>query len=105
MSDKKDWVNVVRELGTTLAGRAAEHDATDRFVAENYVTLKERGVFAAGVPGELGGGDASHAELCAMIRELAHHCGSTALAVSMHTHIVAALGYIWRSGNKGPEPM
>jgi acyl-CoA dehydrogenase len=40
-----------------------------------------------------------------MIRELAHHCSSTALAFSMHTHLVATLAWIWRSGNKGPEPM
>ena len=40
-----------------------------------------------------------------MIRELARHCGSTALAFSMHTHLVATLAYVWRSGNKAPEPM
>jgi acyl-CoA dehydrogenase len=40
-----------------------------------------------------------------MIRELAHHCSSTALAASMHTHVVAFMAYMWRSGNKGPEPM
>jgi acyl-CoA dehydrogenase len=57
------------------------------------------------VPGDLGGGNASHAELCAMIRELAHHCGATALAFSMHTHLIATLSYVWRAGNKGPEGM
>ena len=40
-----------------------------------------------------------------MIRELARHCGSTALAFSMHTHLVGTLAYLWRSGNKAPEPM
>src|SRR6185436_10811915 len=54
---------------------------------------------------ELGGGGASHAELCGMIRELARHCGSTALAFSMHTHLIGAMSYMWRSGNKGPEPL
>jgi hypothetical protein len=32
-------------------------------VAENYVDLKQHKVFSAGVPAELGGGGASHAEL------------------------------------------
>jgi acyl-CoA dehydrogenase len=95
----------MRKLGADFAGRSAEHDESDSFVAENYAALKANGAFAAGVPGELGGGDASHAELCAMVRELAHYCSSTALAFSMHTHLVATLAYLWRAGNKGPEPM
>ncbi len=95
----------MRELGEDFATRAAKHDEEDSFVSENYAKLKEHGAFAAGVPGELGGGNASHAELCAMIRELAHHCSATALAFSMHTHLIATLSYVWRSGNKGPEPM
>ena len=100
-----DWTATMRELGEDFATRAARHDEEDSFVAENYAALKSRGAFAAGVPGELGGGNASHAELCAMIRELAHHCSATALAFSMHTHLIATLSYIWRSGNKGPEPL
>jgi len=100
-----DWVALMGRLGTDFARRCEEHDEHDSFVAENYAKLKEANAFAAGVPSELGGGGASHAELCAMIRELAHHCASTALAFSMHTHMVATLAWIWRSGNKGPEPM
>jgi acyl-CoA dehydrogenase len=57
------------------------------------------------VPDELGGGGASHQELCDMVRELARHCGSTGLAFSMHTHLVGTLAYLWRHGNKAPEPM
>ena len=50
----------------------------------------------AGVPAELGGGGADVAELAAMLRELARHCGSTALAFSMHTHQVAIPAWRWR---------
>ena len=103
-SPKTDWIAVARQLGPSFAERAAAHDADDSFVAENYAALKERGLFAAGVPGELGGGDASHAELCAVVREIAHHCGSTALAFSMHTHNVATQVLSWRAGNKAAEP-
>jgi acyl-CoA dehydrogenase len=103
MSQANDWVAIVRALGPTFAERAAQHDADDSFVAANYAELKQKGVFAAGVPAELGGGGASPAELSAMLRELAHHCSSTALALSMHTHPVATMAYSWRGGNKQPE--
>src|SRR5258706_13530662 len=98
-----DWVAVMRELGTDFARRARAHDEDESFVAENYAAIREGGLGAAGVPAELGGGGATHAELCAMIRELARHCSSTALAFSMHTHPLAAQAYSWRSGNKAPE--
>src|SRR5262245_21583799 len=105
MAQAMDWQETLRGLGPDFASRAAAHDGDDSFVAENYAALKEKGCFARGVPSELGGGGASHADLCAIIRELARHCSSTALAASMHTHLVATLAYVWRSGNKGPEPM
>ena len=91
-----DWVSLIRELGPAFAARAEGHDATDAFVKENYEELRSRGVFGAGVPSELGGGGASHAELCAMLGALARHCGSTALALSMHTHLVAVNAWRWR---------
>ncbi len=100
-----DWKALMTELGSDFSTRCAEHDDNDSFVAENYAVLRERGAFAAGVPEELGGGGASHPELCAMIRELAHHCGSTALAFSMHTHLVGSLAYVWRAGNTAPEAL
>jgi len=105
MAEKTDWIALARRMGAEFAARTADHDENDTFVAENYAALKEKGFFAAGVPAELGGGDASHAELCEMIRVLARECSSTGLAVSMHTHLVATLAWIWRSGNKAPEGM
>ena len=103
VSTMTDWIAVARELGPSFAERADAHDADDSFVAENYAALKERGLITAGVPGELGGGDASHADLCAVVREIAHFCGSTALSFSMHTHNVATQALSWRAGNKAPE--
>ena len=101
---RTDWVMVARQLGPGLAARAAAHDADDSFVADNYAELKRHKVFSAGVPAELGGGGASHAELCALLRELAHACGSTALALSMHTHLLAAVVWRWRQG-QAVEPL
>ena len=105
MKDATDVVEIARELGPSFAARTAEHDANDSFVADNYKALNERGFFAAGVPAELGGGGATHAQLCAAIQKLGRHCSSTALAASMHTHVVAFMAATWRGGNQGPEPM
>jgi alkylation response protein AidB-like acyl-CoA dehydrogenase len=99
-----DWVAVVRDLGPTFAACAAAHDANDSFVADNYAELKRHKIFSAGVPAELSGGGASHAELCALLRELAHSCGATALALSMHTHLLAATVWRWRQGH-AVEPL
>src|SRR5262245_59529123 len=96
---KIDVVASARALGAEFSERAAEADENDRFVAENYRALKEAGLVEAGVPKELGGGDADVAELAAMLRELAHHCSSTALAFSMHTHQVAIPAWRWRHQN------
>ena len=99
-----DWVTTARALGPRFAARAAAHDAGDVFVAENYRDLREHRVFSAGVPAELGGGGASHAELCAMLRVLGQYCGSTALALAMHTHQVAIPAWRWRHEGAPTEP-
>jgi len=100
-----NWSALARELGPRFAARAPAHDAADSFVADNYRDLRERRVFSAGVPAELGGGGASHAELCAMVRVLGQHCGSTALALAMHTHQVAIAAWRWRHEGGAMEPV
>jgi indole-3-acetate monooxygenase len=89
-------VDIARELGPTFASRAKEAADEDRFVAENFAELKASGLIEAGVPRAFGGGDADVDELAAMLRTLAHHCGSTALAFSMHTHQVAVPAWRWK---------
>lgn len=91
------WTDLANELGNGFAARVTEHDQTDAFVAENYAALKNRRVFSAGVPEELGGGGASVADLAGMLRTLAHYCSSTALALSMHTHLVATAAWRWKN--------
>jgi alkylation response protein AidB-like acyl-CoA dehydrogenase len=93
----QDWIGLANELGPAFAERAAEHDQDDSFVHKNYEELEARGVFAAGVPRELGGGDASLQDLCDLLRTLAHYCSSTALALSMHTHLVAVPAWRYRN--------
>ncbi|MGD9742330.1 MAG: acyl-CoA dehydrogenase family protein [Dongiaceae bacterium] len=93
---RENWAMLIDQLGPGFAERAAQHDSEDSFVADNYARLKAARVFSAGVPEEFGGGGASHAELGEMLRRLAHHCGSTALALSMHTHTVMTTVWRWR---------
>ena len=95
----QDWIALANELGPAFAERAAQHDRDDSFVHKNYEELKARNVFGAAVPADLGGGDASLQDLCDLLRTLAHYCGSTALALSMHTHLVAVPA--WRYRNQG----
>lgn len=83
-------------LGQKFAARADKFEETDAFAAENFHDLKEAGFLEAGVPTDLGGGGAEPAELAQMLRTLARHCGSTALALAMHTHQVAIPAWRWR---------
>ena len=89
-------VDIARRLAPDFASRAAACDEGDRFVSENYSALKAAGLVDAGVPVELGGRGAEVAELCDMLRTIAHGCGSTALAFAMHTHQVAIPAWRWR---------
>ena len=86
---------VAERLGPVFGERAGEADANDAFVGENFAALKASGLVEAAVPRELGGGGASVDELADMLRILAHHCSSTALAFSMHTHQVAIPAWRW----------
>lgn len=95
-SVKIDYTQIVHMLGKEFAARASAADENDSFVSENYAVLKASGLIEAGVPVELGGGGADIAELAAMLRNMAHYCGSTALAFAMHTQQVAIPAWRWQ---------
>ena len=86
-----------------LGADAARHDHEGSFVEEAYDALRASGALALGVPAELGGSGASISEVAAFQRELAHHCGSTALASSMHQHVVAFTAWRYRRDMPGAE--
>lgn len=86
-----DLLAIVSELGPRFAERAAGHDSEGSFVADNFREMREHKLFSARIPTELGGGGATHAEMCQVIRELAHYDGATALSFSMHSHLLATL--------------
>ena len=91
-----DWLAAADRLGPEFAARGARHDSDDSFVADNYRALKAEGFFKALVPAELGGYGADYDEMGGVIRRLGNHCGSTALAFSMHSHLVATAAWRWR---------
>src|SRR5262245_38824929 len=88
------WRLALAEIGPQLAQEDSLSDTTGKYVAANMAKLREHGFLELAVPAELGGGGLSRTELSDMLRELAHHSSSTALALSMHTHLVAAAA--WR---------
>jgi alkylation response protein AidB-like acyl-CoA dehydrogenase len=101
-----DWLAAASELAADFATRAADHDANDTFAAENYAKLREAKMFSAPAPAELGGGGATYAEHCAIIRAIGRGCGSTALAYSMHSHLLQSLMWRYRHGAVPPaEPL
>jgi acyl-CoA dehydrogenase len=93
------WTARAAQIGVDIAADGARCDAEDAFVAEGYARLKEAGFFKALVPVEFGGFGASQAEIADAIRVLAHSCGSTALAFSMHTHLVAVAAWRFKHQN------
>lgn len=94
MSDATNWIDAIHELGPSFAERAAAHDEADKFVAENFQALKDKGFMGAPVPADLGGGGASYTEMCNVLRVLSHYCPSTSIGYSMHSHLVAA--NVWK---------
>jgi alkylation response protein AidB-like acyl-CoA dehydrogenase len=90
----RDWIAEAQAIAARIAPLADLHDADESFVSEGFEQLKAAGFFKALVPAELGGGGAGFAEVFGAIRALGSACGSTALAFSMHTHLVAAA--VWR---------
>jgi len=94
-AERRTVIDIARELGAIFGERANAAKDEDKFVADNFSLLNTSGLVEAGVPPELGGGGASVDELAAMLRTLAYHCGSTALAFSMHTHQVAIPAWRW----------
>lgn len=101
MADRIDLQSLAAVLGPKFAEGAAERDEANSFIAENYALLKAHKVFSALIPAELGGGGATHGEMCGFLRAIGRHCGPTALTLSMHQHPVAAAVFNHQHGKPG----
>lgn len=98
---KTQWVELSHKLGKEFEKRVARVDETGDFVEENYQDLKSHGYFSAIIPEELGGGGVSHSQMCDILRIIGQHCGSTALSMSMHNHLLAANIWNYKNGKGG----
>jgi alkylation response protein AidB-like acyl-CoA dehydrogenase len=98
-----DWRSTLAELGPLLAEEGRRCDEMNQFVANSFAALRARGFLELGVPAELGGAGLTRTELAEMLRTLARHCSSTALALAMHTHVLAATVWRWRHQNAPVE--
>lgn len=99
----KDFIAEAGAVGAEIASFAPRHDAERTFVQEGMEALKRSGLLAIAVPTELGGAGATIRDVAMVQRELAHHCGSTALASSMHQHVTAFTAWRYRRGLPGAE--
>src|SRR5262249_3205906 len=95
-AQRRTAVEIARELAPVFAKRAAETADEDQFVAGDFAMLKSAGLLEAGVPVGPGGGGCDEDELGEGLRVLGRACGSTALALPMHTHLVATAAWRWK---------
>jgi alkylation response protein AidB-like acyl-CoA dehydrogenase len=102
-------MELVNKLATEVAEAAAahadRHDLDGSFVTEGVEAARDAGYLAAPVPTELGGHGALTADMVEAQRIVARACGSTALASSMHLHLVLAAAWRYRRGDAVVEPM
>jgi alkylation response protein AidB-like acyl-CoA dehydrogenase len=96
-----DFVPWAAQLGAQIAPFAAAHDRDGTFVTEAFELFRSSGYLALAVPTELGGRGATIRQVAMAQRELAKHCGSSALAVSMHHHVTLFTAWRYRRGLPG----
>ncbi|QMU58645.1 MAG: acyl-CoA dehydrogenase [Boseongicola sp.] len=101
MTTKIDLAAILDDIAPAFAKNAAWMDATDGFMGDNYDILRERGILTALIPTDLGGGGATHSEMCAFVRGVAKACPATGLTLAMHSHLVSAAVANDRAGRPG----
>jgi len=99
----KKWLNLIDQLGEQFATNGIAHDQADTFVADNYDLLKKNGYLTAMIPKALGGAGVSYTDMCNILVKIAHYCPSTALALSMHQHLLATNIYKYIHHDTGAE--
>lgn len=92
---------ILSELGPEIEKHGLVCDAENKFAEKNFNLLKSKGVYKALIPSDLGGGGVAYSELCHFLKDLAHYCPSTSLALSMHMHLAAVLVFRNTNGDAG----
>jgi acyl-CoA dehydrogenase len=99
-ASRRGLVERAQRVAIEVAGPAADSvDREARFPAEAIEALRKEKLLSALVPRELGGEEASVAELSAMCFALGQRCASAAMVYAMHTIQVAC---IVRHGSAAP---
>jgi acyl-CoA dehydrogenase len=104
-NDINRFVPLAAQLGAQFAPYSADHDRDGTFVEEAFTILRDAGYLALAVPTELGGMGATIGQVAAAQAEMARHCSSTALAVSMHLHITLFATWRYHREMPGAEAM
>jgi alkylation response protein AidB-like acyl-CoA dehydrogenase len=98
-----DFTARAAALGPLLAARADDIDRTGDWAGESFAAVQHAGLLKIAVPAELGGDGATSRDVAMVQRELARHCGSTALATAMHQHVTAFTAWRYRRLLPGAE--
>ncbi len=88
-------------LALALAENTVERDLSATFATENYKILRDHNLFSALIPLAIGGGGAKYNEMAEFLRKIARYNASTALALAMHQHLIAAAVYNNTNGKPG----
>lgn len=92
---------ILNDLGPEIEKHGLICDAENKFAEKNFNLLKQKGVYKALIPTDLGGGGVSYSDLCYFLKDLAQYCPSTSLALSMHMHLAAVLVFRHNNGDVG----
>lgn len=99
----EELVARARAVGERIARSRDGDDRDGSVLPDTMPFLRESGLLSIAVPVELGGAGATPRQVAAVQRELAHSCGSTALATAMHQHVVTFTAWRYRRGLPGAE--
>lgn len=97
--NKMSLDNLLDQKLPDFAKHARETDVKREFVSENYMALKKMKFFSALIPETLGGMGVTHKKMCNHLQTIARYCGSTALALSMHQHLIAVQVWKYHQGD------
>ncbi len=97
----ENMAETLRDIGPVIAANGIESDNEDSYSTENSALLKQEKIYSALVPESFGGRAWGFRDMCTFVSQLAGYHPSTALACSMHQHIVAANRYNHLQGRPG----
>jgi alkylation response protein AidB-like acyl-CoA dehydrogenase len=91
-----DAVAVAASLAERFRSRADVLDRENRFARENFEEIRSAGLGVLPLPQQYGGAGHGLADVCHIVRRLAHGCAPTALALNMHLMTLGSLVERWK---------